>query len=517
MYKLTCLFLLSLATLNAMAQTRPEKYAASVNAADLKKHLTIIAGPEMEGRETATEGQRKAAAYIEGQFRSMGLKPGNKGSYQQEFFLLEDTLIAADIRIGKQVYVLDRDFNSNVRFNKTGRVKASRIVFAGYGISDSLYDDYKELDVKNAIVIAMAGEPKEGQNYLISGTRRNSRWTSREAATKTAAAMQRGAKGLFIVNNFSSVVTQRKVGPYFPSAEQEAPGINYAGITHEMFQRIFGPTLADSLLERRKEWQTFAAAGVTSVSKTVSFDYEERKRKSVTSTNVLGLIEGTDRNDEYVFLTAHYDHLGMKDGMIYHGADDDGSGTVSLIEMAEAFMEAKARGNGPRRSILFMAVSGEEKGLWGSEYYSDHPIFPLDKTTADLNTDMIGRIDPKRKEGDSLNYIYIIGDNKLSSDLKPISESINSKYAGLELDYKFNAPNDPERIFYRSDHYNFARKGVPVIFYFSGLHADYHRPTDTVEKINFSLMEKRARLIFHTAWEIANRDNMLVRDIPLNN
>jgi len=204
-----------------------------------------------------------------------------------------------------------------------------------------------------------------------------------------------------------------------------------------------------------------------------------------------------------------------KGGVIYYGADDDGSGTVSVLEMATAFAKAKADGNGPRRTMVFMTVSGEEEGLWGSEYYTDHPVFPLEKTSVDLNTDMVGRIDPKRTYGDSMNYVYVIGDDKLSSDLKPISEMINNKYSHLELDYKYNDPKDQERIYYRSDHYNFASKGVPIIFYFNGTHADYHRPTDTVDKINFDLMEKRDHLIFYTAWEMANRDDMLKRDIPL--
>src|SRR5450432_1688633 len=183
--------------------------------------------------------------------------------------------------------------------------------------------------------------------------------------------------------------------------------------------------------------------------------------------------------------------------------------------MATAFAKAKAEGQGPRRTVVFMTVSGEEKGLWGSEYYSDHPLVPLDHTTVDLNTDMVGRIDPNRKVGDSMNYVYVIGDDKLSSDLKPISSGVNKKYINLELDYKFNDPADPERIYFRSDHYNFARKGVPIIFFFDGIHKDYHRPTDTVDKINFDLMEKRARFIFLTAWTIANRNNMLKRDLAL--
>ncbi len=178
-------------------------------------------------------------------------------------------------------------------------------------------------------------------------------------------------------------------------------------------------------------------------------------------------------------------------------------------------MNAKKKGEGPRRSIVFMNVSGEEKGLLGSRYYSEHPIYPLDKTTVDLNIDMVGRIDPTYK-GDSMNYVYVIGDDKLSSDLTPITNEVNQKYFKMELDRRFNDPNDTNRFYYRSDHFNFAAKGVPIIFYFNGTHRDYHRPTDTVDKINFDLMEKRVRLIYHTAWVIAQKDTMLKRDIPLN-
>lgn len=162
-----------------------------------------------------------------------------------------------------------------------------------------------------------------------------------------------------------------------------------------------------------------------------------------------------------------------------------------------------------------MAVSGEEKGLLGSEYYTAHPTFPLNKTTANLNIDMIGRSDPKRTYGDSVNYVYIIGDDKLSSELRTISEAVNKKYTKLELDYKYNDPNDKELFYYRSDHYNFAKNGVPVIFYFNGTHADYHKPTDTPEKINYNLMSKRTQLIFYTAWEMVNRKKMMKRDLPL--
>jgi Zn-dependent M28 family amino/carboxypeptidase len=242
----------------------------------------------------------------------------------------------------------------------------------------------------------------------------------------------------------------------------------------------------------------------------------QKKTQFLQSSNVLGIIEGSDKKDEWLIITAHYDHLGKRGDVIYYGADDDGSGTVSVIEMAEAFVKAKAAGKGPRRSILFMTVSGEEKGLWGSEYYSDNPTISLDKITANLNIDMIGRTDTERMKPDTLNYVYVVGDDKLSSELKPISEAANAKYTKMVLDYKFNDPNDKDRIYYRSDHYNFARKGIPIIFYYDGmLKADYHKPTDTPDKINYTLLAKRAQLVFYTAWEMANRDSLLKRDIPL--
>jgi Zn-dependent M28 family amino/carboxypeptidase len=242
-----------------------------------------------------------------------------------------------------------------------------------------------------------------------------------------------------------------------------------------------------------------------------------KKTSTAHASNVIATIEGSDKKDEYIMITSHYDHVGKRnDTTIYYGADDDGSGTVSILELAEAFAKAKAAGKGPRRTIVFMTVSGEEKGLWGSAYYGDNPIFPLEKTSVDLNIDMIGRIGQEYlKDKDSANYVYVIGDDKLSTDLTPITDQVNAKFSKMKLDRKYNDPNDPNRFYYRSDHYNFAEKGVPVIFYFNGVHADYHRPTDTPDKINYKLMAKRAQLVFHTAWEMANRDAMLKRDLKL--
>ncbi len=232
-----------------------------------------------------------------------------------------------------------------------------------------------------------------------------------------------------------------------------------------------------------------------------------------SSENVLAFIEGTEKPEEIVVLSAHYDHVGIdEEGNIYNGADDDGSGTVSLLEIAEAFLKAKKEGNGPKRSILFLHVTGEEKGLYGSRYYTENPVFPLENTVADLNIDMIGRIDKKHDEEGKKNYVYLIGSDRLSSELHNLSEEVNSKYVKLDLDYTYNAKNDPNRFYFRSDHYNFAKHNIPIIFYFNGVHEDYHKPTDTADKIEYDLMTKRAQLVFYTAWEVANRPEKLVVD-----
>ena len=231
-----------------------------------------------------------------------------------------------------------------------------------------------------------------------------------------------------------------------------------------------------------------------------------KKKVVVKGENVLGYIEGTDLKNELLVITAHYDHLGKKDSLIFNGADDNSSGTASIMEIAEAFMLAKKEGYSPRRSVLIMAVSGEEKGLLGSKYYTKKPIYPLKNTIANLNVDMIGRVGNKK---DHANYIYLIGSDMLSTELHNISEEVNNKYTQLELDYTFNKEDDPNRYYYRSDHYNFAKNNIPVIFYFNGVHEDYHRPSDTIEKLDFNKIKKISKLIFLTAWELANREERI--------
>ncbi|MDA8640160.1 M28 family metallopeptidase [Flavobacteriaceae bacterium] len=232
------------------------------------------------------------------------------------------------------------------------------------------------------------------------------------------------------------------------------------------------------------------------------------KDKEFQTENVIAIIEGSEKPEEYLVISSHLDHIGIHDGEINNGADDDGSGTVSLLEIAEAFQLAVEAGKGPKRSIIFLHVTGEEKGLLGSKYYTDNPLYPLENTIANLNIDMVGRTDPKRVN-DNPNYIYLIGSDRLSMELHEISEEVNKATVNIDLDYTYNAHDDKNRFYFRSDHYNFAKNNIPVIFYFNGTHADYHRPTDTVEKIEYDLMETRARLIFATAWELANREERI--------
>jgi len=249
-----------------------------------------------------------------------------------------------------------------------------------------------------------------------------------------------------------------------------------------------------------------AAKGTTNYLQAMELKIKENL---VQTENIVAFIEGSEFPNEYLVISSHLDHIGINSkGEINNGADDDGTGTVALLEIAEAFKQAKDKNQGPKRSIIFLHVTGEEKGLLGSKYYSENPLYPLADTMVNLNVDMIGRVNPKRETNDP-NYIYLIGADKLSQELHDISEATNKKYTQLSLDYTYNDEKDPNRFYYRSDHYNFAKKNIPVIFYFSGTHEDYHKPGDTPDKILYPTLEKRTRLIFYTAWELANRNERI--------
>jgi Zn-dependent M28 family amino/carboxypeptidase len=284
---------------------------------------------------------------------------------------------------------------------------------------------------------------------------------------------------------------------------------------------IISPSLAGEILKetgrsladlRQAAYQDTAFRPIPLPRATVRI--ESRVSKELRQTeNVIGLLEGSDPKlkDEYVVFTAHYDHEGIrKDGTIYYGADDDGSGTVTVLELAEAYATNPVK---PKRSLLFMTVTGEEKGLLGSRYYVTHPIFPLERTVADLNTDMIGRMDAKYEGLKNPNYVYVIGSDKISTQLDSLLKVSNQQSENLILDYTYNDDKDPEQFYRRSDHYNFARNGIPIVFFFTGIHKDYHRPTDTVDKILFDRMARIARLIYYTGWKAADLKTKLTKNV----
>jgi len=239
----------------------------------------------------------------------------------------------------------------------------------------------------------------------------------------------------------------------------------------------------------------------------------KRNENLPDSENIWAYIEGSEKPDEVLVISAHYDHVGVKNGEVYNGADDDGSGTVAVLQIAEAFQKAKKAGHGPKRSILFLHVTGEEHGLHGSRFYSENPLFPIANTIADINIDMIGRRDVEH--ANTNNYVYVIGADRLSSDLHNITVAQNDKYTKLDLDFKFNDPKDPNHFYERSDHYNFAKFGIPAVFLFNGVHADYHQKSDEPNKIEYDALAKRAQLAFVIAWELANRPERIVVDKPI--
>lgn len=466
--------------LEALPNDLANKYAETITADDLEKHLRIIASDEFEGRETAMPGQKKAAKYIENHFKNIGLTPGVEGmSYQQSFpvILKDPSKVSFSINGVSHSFLDDFYYLGNV---EDTIYKNMEVVFLNYGISKQGYDDYAGKDVKGKFVLVKEGIPTDSEGI-------GAEWGNWRNKLQTAA--NHGAAGMITVqDNFADKVEQIRSFVENPrmqlhdkGKQQYAYSIPNIYISEELFKGM----------ERTE-------------GNLISFDI--KTNQILHSENVLGFLEGSDLKDEIVIITAHYDHIGYDNGEICNGADDDGSGTVSLLEISEAFAIAKREGKGPRRSILFMTVSGEEKGLLGSQYYSEHPVYPLENSVVDLNIDMIGRKDSLHEDD---QYVYIIGADRISKDLHYISEQVNDELIHFKLDYTYNEESDPNHFYYRSDHYNFAKHNIPVIFYFSGVHEDYHKPTDDVDKIMFPKLATTAKLIFYTAWEIANRTDRL--------
>ncbi len=484
----------------------PEKYAASITQNELKEMLYIYASDEFEGRETGEPGQKKAVNYLKDQYMNMGIaSPLSGEDYFQEVPLEKQK--APEVQMAVNGSTFDNYLDYIVMGSANSQeINTNEVIYAGYGIDSENYSDYDGLDVEGKIVLVKAGEPTDANgNFVTTGSKEKTKWSSGRSAisSKRNAAQEKGAKALLFYNPDMLL----RYGPYYKQlAASGGYGrmslkSNETSMVFIMIGEVIGNTIFPDIAtsEDHKTMNTNLNIKITSTS------------ENFNSENVVAFIKGSEKPEEILVISAHLDHEGVQHGEVYNGADDDGSGTVAILEIAEAFKAAANDGFAPKRSILFLHVTAEEKGLLGSKHYTDNdPIFPLNQTVANLNIDMIGRVDPKHEN--DRNYVYLIGSDKLSTELHELSEAMNTKYTNINLDYTYNDDNDPNRYYYRSDHYNFAKHNVPVIFYFNGTHEDYHQPGDTPDKIQYDLLENRARLVFYTAWEIANRNERLIVD-----
>jgi len=460
----------------ATAQDASIKYAKTITPEDMRKKLTVLASDDFGGRETGTEGQKKASLYLEGFYRNLGLQGPADGAYRQKFNMYQSDWSDVYVKVKgkKKMNGVDFIFSGSADMNKEMKLPT---VFIGNG------DGLADMDVKDKGVMMTT--------------------ISRELLTKVNEA---GAKAIFVMSSNDEQFMQTMPRQARFRLKSRLRFNKELGANQSMIFNITKAMGAQLLNTTAAKIDAAADNPASIKARTVRFMVKQ-KLVELSTENMVAFLEGTDLKDEVLVISSHYDHIGQnEDGtVINNGADDDGSGTTGVMEIAEAFVQAANEGNRPRRSILFLNVTGEEKGLLGSAYYADNPLFPIEKTVNNLNIDMIGRVDPDHEN--DRDYVYVIGSEKLSSHLKIISEYANISYTGLNLDYRYDDPNDRNRFYYRSDHYNFAKKGIPIIFYFNGVHADYHRPTDTVDKIEFDVMAKRAQLVFHTAWILANRND----------
>ncbi len=490
------------------------KFASSITADELAEHLRILASDEFEGRETGEEGNEMAADYIAMQFKAMGLPTtGDENSYFQDVYFNKTSWSENTLTINGNTYKHLWDYMAYATVNdEMLDFSEEEVVFLGYGIDHENYSDYEGKDVAGKVIMINKGEPlRTDSTSYLTGTRELSEW-SRSVWYKLEVAQEHGVKMVIIIEDKLKDFLGRNrrflVNPSLRLGDgqiKEKVYANHMYVSTTMAKDIIGEN--DKKL---KKWRKKNKR--KGKSKALSFDAQlkgifAKNIDLLTGSNVMGYIEGSSKKDELIVVSAHYDHLGKRGNDIYNGADDNGSGTSTVLEIAEALSLAKKSGNGPKRSVLCLLVTGEEKGLLGSKYYAENPVFPLENTVADVNVDMVGRTD--KKYGSNTNYIYVIGSDRLSSDLHEINEKVNKDYSQLILDYKYNDEDDPNRYYFRSDHYNFAKKGIPSIFFFSGVHDDYHRTTDTVEKIMFPKMEKVGRHIFHLIWDLANREDRI--------
>jgi hypothetical protein len=496
-------------------------FASQISAANLERNLRVIASDKMEGRETGSQGIRNTEAYITEQYKEYGIPPVGDGiKYRQEvaftWLSWEDIGITVNDESYKHLWEFMAFQDQN---NFLDRFTTNEITFLGYGIDDIAYSDYKGKFVKDKVVLIYKGEPTSNDGKrLLSGTSEASVWHN-NVELKAKTAFKHGVKLLLIIeDDFRATLGENRRALFGSRVllgteeENKVEGrSNVCLISTNLAKKIIAEKLDEVIVAREEINEKGLPSSIVLPCKFEAV--MEKKATTLNCANILGYIEGSDpdKKHEVIVISAHYDHLGKRGDDIYNGADDNGSGTVTVMEIARVLNLARKQGKGPARSVLALLVTGEEKGLLGSQFYATHPVFPLENTVANVNIDMVGRIDDIYK--DDPNYIYVIGADKLSSQLHDINESVNEKHVGLKLDYTYNDEDDPNRFYYRSDHYNFAKNGIPAIFYFNGTHEDYHRPTDTIEKIYFPKMEKIAQLAFWVVWELANREERIYVDV----
>jgi hypothetical protein len=500
-----------------MAQDQPappedvrERYLNTIVAQDLKAHIYFLADDLLEGRETGQRGQHLAALYVRSQFMRMGLAPGNPetDSYFQPYYLNRASIDEGSMTLDNQAFAYRKDFlNATAGLLPDGQPE---LALVGYGISQPDYDNLGEMDLDGMVALMLAGAPT-GMDDATRLVDQIKTWKER-----AEALADRGAAGVLMVmpDSIFNVLKRFTRRSATSTDSSDTPPMPIIYVSEKMGQALLTAGKSD-LSELRNALNQSADLPKVKLKKATLTVATKQTFSSQSAANVLGYLRGTDQAEELLVITGHYDHIGVNgEGVVYNGADDDASGTSTVMAVAEAFMRAARDGYRPRRSILFMTVSGEEKGLLGSEYYTDHPLYPLANTVCDLNIDMVGRVDPTYAEReDSLQYVYLIGSDRLSTSLHELSEAMNEQYTDLTLDYTYNEESDPNRFYYRSDHYNFAKNNIPVIFYFNGTHEDYHQPGDDPVKIRFDKAARIAQLVFATAWEVANRPERLVVDV----
>ncbi|MEO1074531.1 MAG: M28 family peptidase, partial [Bacteroidota bacterium] len=414
-----------------------------------------------------------------------------------------------------------------------GAPSGAGVVFVGHGITTDRYDDFAALseqgiDVSGKWLLLLDAEPMndEGTASLVSEdgafTNYTTQWWSK-LQTAYGAGVGQPAGFLIVADR-----NPRNPTPIASRAQGRLDAVGSLSLEGGGGGQSFNlppifsisSDVADAILGDRSIAEIQAQINETLTPKVFAVDGAivgadvAYMTETVMTENVVAVVEGSDPvlKDEVVVLTAHYDHIGMTAGegdTLNNGADDDGSGTMALVEMAEAFALAKEAGYGPRRTMVFLAVSGEEKGLLGSAYYADtEPLFPLESTVANLNIDMIGRTDPTYPGEQLDNYVYIIGGKLISEEIQTITEQANVLTGlGMDLNERFNSRDDPNQFYRRSDHWNFGKNNIPFIFYFNGTHEDYHQVGDEPQKIDYPQLTRRTQLIFATAWQLANQDD----------